>query len=105
MVKKFFALWMDINMEQFLVAYSKTKDSNCIIATTFGDPIPENEKLNEYYEREDALKALLAKENINPVVEALAKNCLLVLGLEIAKIAPPDAQVAPAPIIDPGNVP
>ena len=105
MVKRFFALWMDINMEHFLTAYSKTKDTNCLIATTFGDPIPEEERLNEYYDREDALKAFLAKENINPVEKTLATNCQLVLGLEISKIAPPSTNETLPPATDPGTTP
>ncbi len=89
MVKRFFALWMEIDMEKFLAAYSRTKDTNCMIITTFGDSIPEEEKLNEYYGREDALKAFLAKTGIDAVQKNLATNCLLVLSLEISKIAPP----------------
>lgn len=106
MVKRFFSLWMDINMEHFLAAYSKTKDTNCLIVTTFGDNVPEEEKLNEYYDREDALKAFIAKEKNNPAELALANNCLLVLGIEIQKIAPakvPDE--SPENTVDPGNTP
>jgi hypothetical protein len=82
MVKRFWSLWMEINMEHFLAAYSRSKDSNCMIVTTFGDNIPEEEKLNEYYEREDALKAFL-----------------LVLGLEIAKRTTPES-----PTPDPNSI-
>lgn len=88
MMKRFFSLWMDINMEHFIAAYSKTKDTNCMIAAIFGDNIPEEEKYNEYVEREDALKAFIAKEKIEQVQRTLANNCLLVLGIEMAKIAP-----------------
>lgn len=107
MMKKFFSLWMEINMENFIAAYSKTRDTNCSIAATFGDLIPEEEKLNEYIEREDALKAFVAKEKIEPVQRALANNCLLVLQIEIAKIPKPEAVPEegsePAPI-DPNTV-
>lgn len=89
MMKRFFSLWMDINMEHFIAAYSRTKDTNCSIATTFGDNLPEEEKRNEIYERETALKAYVEKENIPPHYKALATNCLLVLGIEIAKFPPP----------------
>ena len=92
MVKRFFSLWMEIDMEKFIAAYSKTRDSNCTIATTFGDRIPENEKINEFYDREDALKDLLKNEKMNLVHRALAKNCLLVLSLEISKMQPPQVQ-------------
>jgi hypothetical protein len=101
MMKRFFSLWMEIDMVNFLAAYSQTKDVNCTIAALFGDPIPEEEKINEYYERDDALNAFLAKENINPVHKALATNCLLVIGVEIAKIAPKNTE----PENSPGETP
>lgn len=88
MVKRFFSIWMDINMENFLAAYSKTKDTNCTIATVFGDSIPEEEKLNEYRDREDALKTFVMKEGANPSYKALANNCLMVLNIEISKYNP-----------------
>ena len=98
MLKRFFSLWMEINMDHFLAAYSKTKDVNCMIVTTFGDNIPEEEKINEYVEREDALKKFVVKEGVNPVELALAKNCLLVLGLEIQKRAPVAAPAEALPV-------
>lgn len=91
MIRRFFALWMEINMENFIAAYSRTRDTNCSIATTFGDIIPEEEKIKELYDREDALKALVADEKINSTHKALARNCLLVLGLAINKMAPENA--------------
>lgn len=101
MLKKFWALWMDIDMENFILAYTKSKDTNCTIATTFGFNIPEEEKLKEYYDREDALRAVIAKTHIPPTAKTLANNCLLVLGLEINKIAPPPE---PEPFFDPEGV-
>lgn len=104
MMKRFYSLWLDINMENFVAAYSKTRDTNCTIAATFGDTIPEEEKLNEYIEREDALKAFVVKEKIDPVQKNLANNCLLVLQIAISKIAPkPDPNEQPA--VDPNSVP
>jgi hypothetical protein len=107
MMKRFFSLWMEINMEHFIAAYSKTRDVNCSIAKTFGDNIPEEEKINEYVEREDALKIIVAKEKLDPVQKNLATNCLLVLQIEIAKIAPkPAPEEQPAPVaVDPNGVP
>ncbi len=102
MMKRFFSLWMEINMEHFIAAYSRTRDTNCTIATLFGDSIPEEEKINEYYDREAALKTFLAKEKIEPAQKALATNCLLVLGIEIAKTAPTQTQTPEAtPVQDP----
>lgn len=86
MVKRFFSLWMEINMEHFIAAYARSKDPNCQIATYFGDSIPEEEKINEYYERAEALKMMLLKVNILPTQKALATNCKLVLEISIEKI-------------------
>ena len=91
MMRRFFSLWMEIDMPNFVAAYSRSKDVNCTIATTFGDNIPEAEKHHELYERETALKLLLTKEKIDPLQKSLATNCLLVLGIEIAKIPPKPA--------------
>lgn len=87
-LKRFFALWMDINMEQFIISYSRTKDTNCSIAIMFGDPIPEEEKMNDYYQRIDSLKIFLQKEKIEPVQRSLATNCLLQLEMLTQKMAP-----------------
>lgn len=89
MIKRFFSLWMEIDMQNFLTAYSKTKDTNCMVATTFGDTIPEEEKLNEYIDREAAIAKILTNDKLDPTVRALATNCQLILNLQISKMAPP----------------
>jgi hypothetical protein len=96
-LKNFFALWMDINMENFIISYSRTKDTNCSIATTFGDPIPEEEKVNDYYQRVDSLKIILQKEKIEPIQKALATNCLLQLETLLQKLNPVATPVEPPP--------
>lgn len=98
MLKKFWSLWMDINMANFIAAYSRTRDTNCSIATTFGDNIPQDEILNEYYDRYDSLKALLADEKLLPAHRALANNCLLVLQIQISKM---DTEASPVPTVSP----
>jgi hypothetical protein len=95
MIYKFFSLWMEIDMEKFIAAYSRTKDTNCMIATVFGDNIPEEEKLNLYYDRETDLKLLLNKEKIDPAHRALANSCLLVLGVKISKMTSEAPEVTP----------
>lgn len=104
MLKRFFSSWMQINMENFIAAYSRTKDSNCSIATTFPAALPSDEILNEYYEREEALAAVLAKEKLDPVHRALAQNCKLVVTIQIDKLAPKTAPL-PVPYLDPNAVP
>lgn len=101
MIKRFWSVWMDINMRNFIAAYSRTKDTNCSIATTFGDRIPDEEKLNEYYDRYDSLKALLADEKLSAVHRTLANNCLLVLQIQINKMSPEGLQENPEPTPEP----
>lgn len=95
MVKRFFALWMEIDMENFIAAYVRTRDTNCTIATTFGDRIPDTEKIKELYEREDSLKEIVANEKIPEEQRTLARNCLLVLSMEFNKQSPQPAVVVP----------
>ncbi len=99
MLKRFFALWMDINMSHFIVAYSRTPDTNCTIAPLFGDPVAEEEKLNEYYDRQESLNNFIKKENLDVVQKSLATNCLLQLEIQIGKIAP-IAEVLPSSSTD-----
>ncbi len=85
MMKRFFSLWMSVNMDHFLSVYSRTKDINCTVAQLFGDNLSEDEKLNEFYERDSALKVIVANEKTPPPEKTLATNCLLVVGIELEK--------------------
>jgi hypothetical protein len=89
MVRKFYSLWMDINMANFISTYSRSKDVNCTIAPLFGDGITEEEKLNEYLDREEALRAIILRENLEPSHRSLAEKCLLQISLLISKLTPP----------------
>lgn len=104
MVKRFFSSWMSIDMGHFIAAYSRTKDSNCLIATMFPANLPSDEVLNEYYDREEALVALLAKEKLDPTHRRLAQNCKLVVTIQIDKLAPQTAPL-PIPYLDPNSIP
>ncbi|HXH32579.1 MAG TPA: hypothetical protein VNJ01_17405 [Bacteriovoracaceae bacterium] len=92
MLKRFTSLWMDINMESFLKAYSKSNDSQCLIATTFGDSVAAEEKNNVLYDRERALAQYISKEKADPVLKAFATSCQLVLNLHLSKIVPQPVQ-------------
>lgn len=94
-VKRFFSIMMDINLEQFIKFYSKSKDVNCTIASLLGDRIPEEEKLNELREREDSLAAYLTKENLAPNLKQFATSCQMVLNLFVSQ------QPAPVPAVEP----
>lgn len=98
MMKRFFSLWMGVNMDHFLTAYSKTKDVNCTIAQVFGDNLSEDEKVNEFYEREAALKVIMANEKTPPPEKILATNCLIVIGTELEKRNMKPDLPAPEPI-------
>ncbi len=89
LIEKFFTILMDSNLDLFLNAYSKSKDKNCMIAKFLGHKIPEDEVLNELLERQALLDEYLLKEKIDPVIENLARNCQLVLNLEITKLTTP----------------
>lgn len=105
LIKRFYALWMDINMDHFLAAYSRTKDSACSIATMFGDKIPEEEIVNEYVERQDILTAFLAREKIDPIQKQLATNCSLQLKIYLDKIAPTTLEPETPPAEESATIP
>ena len=88
MLKRFLSLWMDIKMEDFLKTYSKTKDTNCLIATTFGDSVVAEEKNNVLFDRERALADIISKDKTDPVVKVFATRCQLVLNLHLSKVVP-----------------
>ncbi len=88
LVKRFFSLWMDVNIEQFLKVYSYTRDSACTVATMFGDSVVEEEKTNILFDRERALAGYINKENADPRLKTLASTCQLVLNLHLAKVVP-----------------
>ncbi len=89
MVEKFFTILMDSNLDLFLNTYSKSKDKNCMIAKFLGHKIPEDEVMNELLERQVILHDYLLRDKIDPLIENLAKNCQLVLNLEITKLTTP----------------
>jgi hypothetical protein len=92
MIRRFFSLLMDQDLDLFMKHYVKTKDVNCKIVTVFGDQIPEEEKINEYQARMDALTIFLAKENLDPAMKQLATNCQLFLKAHMDNLnAPPVA--------------
>jgi hypothetical protein len=93
-LRKFYALWMDIDMENFLRAYAQSPDKDCGLAIVFGDPVPEEEWYNEYLEREDTLKKILVKEGLSQEVKSLTEKCLIVLSTQTQKMIP---QLTPAP--------
>lgn len=96
MVKKFSSIWMDINLGNFISFWSRTKDTTCTIATVFGENIPEEEKINEYYDRFDGLKEYLERPNLYPVHKGLATNCLLQLTIILEKLDPKPVTPPPA---------
>lgn len=104
-VNKMFAILMDHNLDLFLDSYTKTKDQNCMIATLVGDFIPDEEKINELFDREKALNDYLLREKVDPKLSAYVNNCLLVLRLHLAKVAPAPAVEPPTENTTPTDTP
>jgi hypothetical protein len=101
MMKSFFSLYIEIDLADFLRIYSKTKDTNCLIATYQGDSLSPEEKTNELVERLNALNVFIAEENPEPL-KAYAMTCQMVLKLHLdetqlknATSPPVSAPVAP----------
>lgn len=97
MIKRFFSIYIDQNMEGFLKVYGSTKDQNCSTAHYIADALEEDGKLMVYQMREESLKAYLAKEDTQATGKALAQNCLVNVLTEINKLTKPAEPVAPVP--------
>ncbi len=103
MIRRFFSLLMDHDLDLFMKHYVKTKDVNCKIVTVFGDQIPEEEKINEYQARLDALTAFLSKENLDPAMKQFATNCQLFLKAHMDNLKSPLVVPATPPAAE--NIP
>jgi hypothetical protein len=86
LVRRFSTIMLDNDLESFLSAYSRSKDTNCMIAKLHGFKVPKLEQFNGYYERDKMLTDFLKRDKIDPTIKALAKNCQLVVKLEIDKL-------------------
>jgi hypothetical protein len=97
MVRKFISLLMDTDIDYFLKYYSHSKDTECTVATLLADNLPDEEKLNEFYDREGLLNAFLLKDTQDLKVKNYATTCLGSLRIHLDRIAPPPApETAPA---------
>jgi hypothetical protein len=104
MVRKFISLLMDADIDYFLKYYVHSKDIECAVATLLADNLPEEERLNEFYDREALLNAFLLKETQDLKIKNYATSCLGALRIHLDRIAPrpaPDTvpvdEAAPAP--------
>jgi len=86
MLKRFMSLVIDNDLEEFLMFYSKSSDTNCTIINYLGDSLPEDEKFNELSERLIALEAHLASDKVIPANKIYGDKCLLVLKLTVEKM-------------------
>ncbi|MGE3609274.1 MAG: hypothetical protein AB7I27_06775 [Bacteriovoracaceae bacterium] len=87
MIRRFLSILMDLNFDEFVPAYLNLNDPSCQIAKIFGDPIPPEDKLSEFKEREKSLMDYIADDKISSQHKDFANNCLLVVREEIAKLA------------------
>ena len=101
MLKRFYSISIDNDLNEFLNLYSKSTDTNCMIITYLSDPQTDEEKYNELSERFKALEAYLASDKISPITKVFGDKCHLVLKLQVDKMkAVFDASdVATAPIL------
>jgi hypothetical protein len=95
MIKRFFSLLIDQNLDLFLRVYPGTKDLNCNVVNLIADPVEEEDKVNLYRIRESAVTAYLAKENLPVASKALAQQCLVHLQTQILKLTPAPAVETP----------
>jgi hypothetical protein len=85
MVRRFYSLSIDIDLEEFLKEYSTSSDSNCIIMGHLADNLPFEERFNELSERLRELDAFLLTEGAE-AVKAYGRRCQIVLGLQVDKM-------------------
>jgi hypothetical protein len=104
MVRKFISLLMDADIDYFLKYYVHSKDTECIVVTLLADNLPEEERINEFYDREALLNAFLLKETTDLKIKNYATTCLGALRIHLDRIAPPPVaepvpaeETAPAP--------
>jgi hypothetical protein len=90
MIRRFLTLIMDRDIEYFLKVYQKTNDVNCMIASLIADRLPDEERDQIMFERQDKLKSYLELEKKDPELQNLAEKCLMVLNLEVSKLIPPE---------------
>jgi hypothetical protein len=109
MVRRFYSLAMDIDLADFLTAYSKSKDTTCQIGVLVADSLPEDERFNELAARLTALESVLKKEKLDIGVKVMALRCeaSIKLALDTMQLAAqtPAEAVPPAPLPEPSPNP
>lgn len=105
MVRRFYSLAMDVDLPDFLTAYSRSKDTTCQIGVMVADQLPEDERFNEMAERLTALEAVLKQEKLDTAVKVMALRCEASIKLALAKMQlaaqTPAEGVPPAPSPEP----
>ncbi len=99
MIKKFYSFSIDADMLDFLATYSKSTDTNCMIMSYLGDPLPDEEKYNELSERLTMLDSLLAGDKLAADIKAYASRCQIVLKISVDKL-----KAVVIPYEDPANM-
>jgi len=108
MVMRFYSFAIDVDMGEFLNAYSKSNDSNCLIMDHLGDNLPEDEKYNELAERLAVLDAFLLTDKAAPI-KLYGQHCQMILKLKIDQlkvvevpsqdaVSVPDVELNPEPV-------
>ena len=82
-IRRNFTFLLDKNAEAFISQYSRSRDVGCKAAALFGEPVPEEEKINEFRERENSLQTVALIENAEASVKTFASTCLNVVKSQI----------------------
>ncbi len=85
-IRRNFVFLLDRNAEAFVTRYSKSRDVSCKAGALFGEPVPEEEKINEFRVRETSLQTVLLKETLDPAVKTFTAICLNVVKTQILTI-------------------
>lgn len=100
-IRRFLSTWMEIDLDKFIISYSKTKDVNCSIATILTASNNDEITYLLYKERAQALDSYLMKESLSEEIKAFVRNCRLQLEIVMEKLKPLNPvsgeSVAPTP--------
>jgi hypothetical protein len=99
-IRRFFALIMDTQLETFLKFYSLSADASCLVGSVVADPVPELERYNILSERERALLAFIDREKVEPRLQEFARKCQVVVNLHLSKLSAPEPPAPDEPVTD-----
>lgn len=82
LVKRFYSLILDHNVETFLLNYPRAKDPNCVIAAVTSDRLTPQTKYTVLFERDQEITEFLNRDKIDPLLQVYASSCQMVVKVE-----------------------